>query len=99
MSGWSRLTRRSRFLPRLIEAIELQAIDSAAPVLHACHALGEWLAGKPRTTRRPAGEVPLGVVTPSWRPHVHDLQTGTVDRAAYSAAGNAATPSPGMSST
>ena len=23
------------------------------------------------------------VVTPSWRPHVHDLQTGTVDRAAY----------------
>jgi hypothetical protein len=69
-----------RFLPRLIEAIELQAIDSAAPVLAAYHALGEWLAGKPRTTRRAAGEVPLEVVTPSWRPHVHDLQTGTVDR-------------------
>jgi TnpA family transposase len=72
-----------RFLPRLIEAIELQAIDSAAPVLAAYHALGEWLAGKPRTTRRAAGKVPLEVVTPSWRPHVHDLQTGTVDRAAY----------------
>lgn len=72
-----------RFLPRLIEAIELQAIDSAAPVLAAYHALGEWLAGKPRTTRRAAGEVPLEVVTPSWRPHVHDLQTGTVERAAY----------------
>jgi hypothetical protein len=45
-----------RFLPKLIEAIELQAIDSAAPVLAAYHALGEWLAGKPRTTRRPAGK-------------------------------------------
>ena len=44
-----------RFLPRLIEAVELQAIDSAAPVLAAYHALGEWLTDKPRTTRRPAG--------------------------------------------
>ena len=35
-----------RFLPALIEALELQAIDSAAPVLDACHALGEWLAGQ-----------------------------------------------------
>ena len=52
-------------------------------MLDAYHALGQWLAGKPRTTRRPAGEVPLEVVTPSWRPHVHDLQAGTVDRAAY----------------
>ncbi|MGH3196940.1 MAG: hypothetical protein ACRDNT_13605 [Streptosporangiaceae bacterium] len=72
-----------RFLPALIEALELQAIDSAAPVLDAYHALGQWLAGKPRTTRRPASEIPLGVVTPSWRPHVHDQQAGTVDRAAY----------------
>ena len=72
-----------RFLPALIEALELQAIDSAAPVLDAYHALGEWLAGKPRTTRRPASEVPLGVVTPSWRPHVHDQDSDTVDRAAY----------------
>ena len=52
-----------RFLPRLIESVELQAIGSAAPVLAAYRALGEWLAGKPRTTRRPAGEVPLEVVT------------------------------------
>jgi len=72
-----------RFLPRLIEAVELQAIDSAAPALAAYHALGEWLAGKPRTTRRPAEEVPLEVITPSWRSHVHDQQTDTVDRAAY----------------
>jgi len=71
-----------RFLPTLIKALELQAIDSAAPVLDACHALGQWLAGKPRTTRRPASEVPLGVVTPSWRPHVHDQDSDTVDRAA-----------------
>jgi TnpA family transposase len=52
-------------------------------VLEACHALGDWLAGKPRTTRRPAGEVPLEVITPSWQPHVHDRDTGTVDRAGY----------------
>jgi hypothetical protein len=25
----------------------------------------------------------LGVVTPSWRPHVHDQDSDTVDRAAY----------------
>ena len=37
---------------------------------------------KPRTTRRPAGELPLEVVTPSWQRHVHDA-TGTVDRAGY----------------
>ena len=72
-----------RFLPRLIEALELEGIASARPVLEACHALGDWLAGKPRTTRRPAGEVPLEVVTPSWQPHVHDRDTGTVDRAGY----------------
>ena len=72
-----------RFLPRLIEALELQAIDPARPVLDACHALGDWLTGKPRTTRRPAEEVPLEVITPSWRPHVHDHETGTVDRAGY----------------
>lgn len=60
----------------------MQPIDSAAPVLDAYHALGQWLAGKPRTTRRPASEVRLGVVTPSWRPHVHDQHSDTVDRAA-----------------
>ncbi len=72
-----------RFLPRLIEALELEAIDSARPVLEAYHALGEWLAGKPRTTRRPDTEVPLEVVTPSWQPHVHDRDAGTIDRAGY----------------
>ncbi|MGH3194098.1 MAG: hypothetical protein ACRDOL_43925, partial [Streptosporangiaceae bacterium] len=75
--------RPTRFLPRLIEALELEAIDSARPVLEAYHALGEWLAGKPRTTRRPDTEVPLEVVTPSWQPHVHDRDAGTIDRAAY----------------
>ena len=72
-----------RFLPRLIEAVELQAIDSAAPVLAAYQALGKWLIDKPRTTRRPAEEVPLEVITSSWRSHVHDQQTDTVNRAAY----------------
>jgi hypothetical protein len=52
-----------RFLPRSIEAVELQAIDSAAPLLAAYHALGKWLIDKPRTTRRPAEEVPLEVIT------------------------------------
>src|SRR5260370_36997467 len=72
-----------RFLPALIEALELQAIDSAAPVLDAYHALGQWLAGKPPTTRRPASEVPLGGGTPSWRgapargPAKPDLRNGT----------------------
>ena len=72
-----------RFVPTLIEALELEAIDSARPVLTAWRALGDWFAGKPRTTSRPADELPLGVVTPSWRPHVHDQQAGTVDRAGY----------------
>jgi hypothetical protein len=36
-----------RFLPALIEALELQAIDSAAPVLAAYHAIGKWLIDKP----------------------------------------------------
>src|SRR5690349_24202847 len=36
-----------RFLPRSIEAVELQAIDSAAPVLAAYHAIGKWLIDKP----------------------------------------------------
>jgi hypothetical protein len=53
----------TRFLPRSIAAVELQAIDSAAPVLGAYHAPGKWLIGKPRTTRRPAEEVPLEVIT------------------------------------
>ena len=51
----------TRFLSRSIEAVELQAIDSAAPVLAAYHAPGKWLIGKPRTTHRPAEEVPLEV--------------------------------------
>jgi len=50
-----------RFLPRSIEAVELQAIDSAAPVLAAHHAPGKWLIDKPRTTRRRSEEVPLEV--------------------------------------
>jgi hypothetical protein len=37
-----------RFLPLLIEAIELQATDAAQPVLTAYQALGNWLADKPR---------------------------------------------------
>ena len=72
-----------RFVPTLIEALDLEAIDSARPVLAAWRALGDWLADKPRTARRPADELPLEVVTPSWRPHVHDQQAGTVDRAGY----------------
>ena len=36
-----------RFLPRLIEALDLEGIASARPVLEACHALGDWLADKP----------------------------------------------------
>jgi hypothetical protein len=50
-----------RFLPGSIETVELQAIDSAALVLAAYHALGKWLIDKPRTTRRRAEEVPLEV--------------------------------------
>jgi TnpA family transposase len=72
-----------RFLPRLIEALELDAIESAQPVLDAYHALGDWIANKPRTTHLPADEIPLDVITPSWRPHVRNRKTGTVDRASY----------------
>jgi len=72
-----------RFLPVLIEALELQATESARPVLAAYHALGDWLADKPRTTHRPAQELPLEVVTASWAPHVHDRDDDTVNRAAY----------------
>lgn len=72
-----------RFLPRLFDALEFDGIDSARPVLNAVHALGEWLDKKPRTTHRPADEVPLNVLTTSWRPHVHDRATDTVDRAGY----------------
>ena len=72
-----------RFVPTLIEALDLEAIDSAQPVLAAWRALGDWFAGKSRTTSRPVGELPLDVVTPSWRPHVHDRETDTVDRAGY----------------
>ncbi len=72
-----------RFLPRLLDALTFAGIDSARPVLDAVHALGEWLEEKPRTTRRPADEVPLDVLTASWRPYVHDHATDTVDRAGY----------------
>ena len=75
-----------RFLPRLIEALELEATGQGRPVLNACHALGEWPTGKPRTTRRPARQLPLDVVTPSWQRHVRDT-TGTVDRTGYALAG------------
>jgi len=73
-----------RFLPLLIEAIELQATDTAQPVLTAYHALGDWLADKPRTTTLPEGDVPLDVISPSWEPHVRDRAAGTVNRAGYS---------------
>ena len=72
-----------RFLPLLIEAIELQATDPARPVLSAYHALGEWLADKPRTTALPDTGVPLEVINASWEPHVRDRDTGTVNRAGY----------------
>jgi len=72
-----------RFLPGLIEALDLQATESARPVLAAYHALGDWLSDKPRTTHRPAEELDLEVVTPSWAPHVHDRDDDTVNRAAY----------------
>lgn len=72
-----------RFLPLLIEAIELEATDSAQPVLAAYHALGNWLAERPRTTTLPEGEVPLEVINPSWEPHVRDRAVGTVNRAGY----------------
>ncbi len=63
-----------RFVPTLIEALDLEAIDSARPVLAAYRALGDWLAGKPRTARRPADELPLEVVTPSWRPRARSCR-------------------------
>ena len=44
-----------RFLPLLIEAIELDATDAAQPVLTAYHALGDWLTERPRTTTLPSG--------------------------------------------
>jgi len=72
-----------RFLPLLIEAIELEATTSAQPVLAAYHALGDWLADKPRTTTLPDTEVPLEVINPGWEPHVRDRATGTVTRAGY----------------
>ncbi len=36
-----------RFLPRLIEALELEAAGPARAVLDACHALGDWLTEQP----------------------------------------------------
>ncbi len=67
----------------LIGAIDLEATEAAAPVLSAYHALGQWLVDKPRTTRLPAEDLPLEVITPSWAPHVHNSDDATVNRAAY----------------
>ena len=39
-----------QFLSRLLDLLELEGIDSARPVLAACHALGGWLEQKPRAT-------------------------------------------------
>jgi hypothetical protein len=67
-----------RFLPLLIEAIELDATDSAQPVLTAYHALGDWLTERLRTTTLPEADVPLEVISSSWEPHVRDPATGMV---------------------
>jgi hypothetical protein len=55
-------------------------------VLTAYHALGNWLADKPRTTTLPEAEVPLDVISPACEPHVRDRDTGTVNRAGYACA-------------
>ncbi len=52
-------------------------------MLAAYHALGDWLADKPRTTTLPDTEVPLDVINPAWEPHVRDRATATVTRAGY----------------
>ena len=44
------------------------------------------VSGSPANPAPPAGpdtEVPLEVVTLSWQPHMHDRDTGTIDRAGY----------------
>ena len=75
-----------RFLPLLIEAIELDGTDAAQPVLTAYHAIGDWLSKRPRTTTLPEADVPLEVISPSWEPHVRDRAAGTVNRAGYACA-------------
>ena len=72
-----------RFLPLLIEAIKLDATESARPVLAAYHALGDWLTNKPRTTKLPDTELPLEVINAAWSPHVRDTDAGTVNRSGY----------------
>ena len=72
-----------RFLPQLIEAVEMESTAPARPVLVACSALRTWLAEKPHTTRLPGTEVPMDVVSASWELHVRDRDDGTVNRAAY----------------
>lgn len=72
-----------RFLPDLIEALAMEATPPARPVLDACEALGRWLSERPRTTRLAETEVPMEVVNGSWKAHVRDPETGTVERAAY----------------
>lgn len=72
-----------RFLPLLIDAVAMESTVTARPILDAYRALGAWLVERPHTTRVPAGEVPLEVVSASWEPHVRDREDGTVKRAAY----------------
>lgn len=71
-----------QFLPKLINAVEFDSIDTSQPVVDGLRALGEWLEEKPRTTRLPAEEIPLGFVDRSWAAYVHD-DNGTINRAAY----------------
>jgi hypothetical protein len=51
MKGWSPSSPDPPVLSRLLDPLELEGIDSARPVLAACHALGDWLEQKPRATR------------------------------------------------
>ena len=73
-----------RFLPRLLDALDFEAIDPARPVLDAYHALGDWLDEQaphhpPARRRGPPG----GDHRRRGEPHVHDREDGTVDRAGY----------------
>jgi TnpA family transposase len=51
-------------------------------VLDAYDALERWLTERPRTTTLPAAQLPLEVITPSWKPHVLSPE-GTITRAGY----------------
>ena len=71
-----------RFLSLFIDAFDLASIPAAAPVLAAYHALERWLVERPRTTALPAAQLPLEVITPSWRAHVL-TPDGTITRPGY----------------